>query len=188
MILCPYKGMSDVDGTVVGLQGNPVSATAPNDEEVLTWVASAGEWQPKEVQVMEPWVGTPNTQRQLILKRVPFVVSVTLTGAGSTWVSTGVTYSLPTGASLTALINNINRNTTNFLGATHSSAMGGASNISGTISTNVSSLGGVSSGTGTGSLYRWDVSGSDVTLEIGFSSGAPGDVIDIQGHVDMMVM
>ncbi len=41
----------DADGTfaaltVTGLQGNDVSATAPADEEILKWNATAGEWEP----------------------------------------------------------------------------------------------------------------------------------------------
>ena len=33
--------------TVIGLQGNPVSATAPTNGQVLTWVSVDGMWEPK---------------------------------------------------------------------------------------------------------------------------------------------
>ncbi|MCD6531264.1 hypothetical protein J7K99_02330 [bacterium] len=34
--------------TVVGLQGNPVSSTAPSDGQVLTWNSTAGQWVPQD--------------------------------------------------------------------------------------------------------------------------------------------
>jgi hypothetical protein len=37
--------------TVIGLQGNPVSATAPTNGQVLTWVSVDGMWEPKSVTV-----------------------------------------------------------------------------------------------------------------------------------------
>lgn len=184
--------MSDVNGTVVALQGNPVSNAAPNDQEVLTWDATAGEWQPKAApQPLEPWVGTPNTQRQLILKRIPFVVSVTRTGAGADWVSTGVSYNLPTGASLAVLLHHITVNTTNFQGSTQGSASGGVTNIGGTLTTphDITNFAGTATGSlAPGGSYRFDVSGSVATVEIGIGNGAPGDVIDVQGYADLMVL
>ncbi len=183
--------MSDVNGTVVAIQGNAVSNAAPSDQEVLTWDTTAGEWQPKAASIpMEPWVGTPNTQRQLILKRVPFVVSVTRTGAGSDWVSTGVSYNLPSGATLSIQGRAISRNTTSFLGAGQTSFSGGIANIGGTMTTphDINNFAGSQTGFGNGAGYQFDVSGSVVTIQVGFSSGTPGEVFDVQGYVDFMVM
>ena len=33
---------NDIDGTVVGIQGNPVNPLAPNNEDVITWDAGDG--------------------------------------------------------------------------------------------------------------------------------------------------
>jgi hypothetical protein len=181
--------MSDVDGTVVALQGNAVSNTAPNDQEVLTWDATAGEWQPKVVQAMEPWIGTPNTQRQLILKRVPFVVSLTRTSSPSDYTSTGISYDLPSEAVLSLQVHSISKNTVTVTGAGIASCNGVIANIGGTLTSPHDITGsGKFTGTGNGVAYELDISGTVATLMVGVSSGYVGDVFDVQGYVDMMVM
>jgi hypothetical protein len=43
--------MSDINGTVTGLQGNSVSSEEPTDGYVLTWNAMDGYWSPKPTQL-----------------------------------------------------------------------------------------------------------------------------------------
>src|ERR1700733_3309513 len=40
---------SDINGTVIGIQGTPVSSVNPNDGYVLTYVAADSEWEPKSI-------------------------------------------------------------------------------------------------------------------------------------------
>jgi hypothetical protein len=180
--------MSDVDGTVVALQGNAVSNTAPNDHEVLTWDATAGEWQPKVVQSMEPWVGSNGggSQRQII-QRIPW----TCTSTGTAIVSTGVSYTLPTDSGLVGTLHIASR-WTGYEGIRSTVSEIVVSNWSGTLKTGVSTPFQAALGNAPNVPYVPDVSvsisGTTATVMIGHSGAGPGDVMEMQGYVDLMLI
>lgn len=123
--------MSDVDGTVTGIQGVPVNAAAPNDKEALLFDANTGEWTPgAPPQPLEPWVGSVNTQTQVV-QRIPWTCSTT----GTTPVSTGVSYTLPTDTGLVLVVCAIMRLRTSPLGVFSSMHHMVISNVGGTLVT-----------------------------------------------------
>ena len=178
--------MSDLNGTVVGIQGRDVDSAAPNDGDVYRWDAGTSKWVPvAPPQPLEPWVGTPNTQQQVI-QRIPWVVSTT----GST-PATFLTVSLPTSdTALYLVVYCIVRFPSSISGTRFSQVSVLAYNSGGTVTASgtVLNLGatlGTMSGGGTPTILV-SVSGTDVILQAEEFGGSVQ--VDWQGYVDLMVI
>jgi hypothetical protein len=181
--------MSDVNGTVVAIQGVPVSTTSPNDGENLTFNATAGEWQPKAPPppALQPWTGSVNTQQQII-QRIPWTCRTN----GTTSSSTGVSVTLPTDTAASFSVNLIYRLPTSS-GAVAQHVVLSVANNSGTMTSPGGGGGYATAITGTvpqtnGATFELDVSGTTATLKVTFYSAQPGVDVDLQGYVDLMVI
>lgn len=175
--------MSDIDGLVVAIQGRDVATTAPADGDVLTWDAGGSEWKPSAPSGLQPWVGTVNTQRQVI-QRIPFTCRTT----GTAWSSTGVQYTLPTDSGVSMFVSLIARSISQ-KGVAGLSFVAVAANNSGSISSpGVNPVsGGAVSGTSAGNpLLQLTVSGTTVTLEASVPIAGSGVDVDWQGFVDLI--
>lgn len=175
--------MSDINGTVVKIQGNNVSSSAPSDGDVLTWDNSASEWKPSAPKTLEPWVGSVNSQQQVI-KRIPFTCQTT----GTAWVSTGVSFTVPTDSALVLWAHVVSRSVAN-KGVICQVFQLCIANNSGTLTTQdkdnlaTSSVSGTSVGNPDVQL---SISGTTVTLEVAHPGAGGGAVADWQGFVDLL--
>lgn len=177
--------MSDVNGTVVGLQGRDVDSAAPSDGDVLTWDNGASKWTPQAPPApLEPWVGTSDTQRKII-QRIPFVVRTT----GPGWVQTAVQYTLPTDSALVMWVHAASRAIVN-KGVGCQIHQLCVANNAGTLTTpGGSGTGGSSSGSFPGNLWvQLTTSGTTATLEVAHPTVGAGVVLDCQGFVDLMLL
>jgi hypothetical protein len=180
--------MSDVNGTVVGLQGRDLSSAAPSAGDVLTWDAGNSEWVPQTPpQPLQPWVGSVNTQSQVI-QRVPWTCRTT----GTAPSSTGVSVTLPTDKAVQLVVSGVFRHPSSVAGCVSTMTQLIVANNGGTLttpsSTNFSaSASGSMSATGN-PTYQLSVSGTTVTLEVGFFTAGGGTVVDGQGFVDVVLI
>jgi len=181
--------MSDLNGTVVGIQGRDVDSAAPNDGDVYRWDAGASKWVPvAPPQPLEPWTGTVHSQKQVI-KRIPWVAST----VGGTLVSTGVSYTLPTDSGLIMIVYGAIRYRNSPQGVAGSVQYIVATNVGGTVLTpTVNVTGGFAANNGSvvdGLVLSLAVSGTTVTLKAsGGSFDMSGLDLDMQGYVDLMVI
>jgi hypothetical protein len=182
--------MSDVDGTVVAIQGRDVDTAAPNDGDVYRWDATNSKWIPAATpSPLEPWVGSVNTQAQVI-KRIPW----TCRTVGATPSSTGVAVTLPTDKAVTFLVHHIHRHATSVAGMEGQLAMLAALNNGGTVTVGsanqaVASVVGTFAGSvdaGIPTMYL-DVSGTTVTLYAVCYTADGASTMEFQGYVDLMV-
>lgn len=97
--------------TVIGIEGRPVSAAAPTNGQVLTWVSADGQWEPKPAPAVVPvWVeetpaGTMNGVNKIFtISFVPNPVASfelylngveQLVGGDYTLVGSTITYTVP---------------------------------------------------------------------------------------------
>lgn len=178
--------MSDVNGTVVGIQGRAVDSATPNNGDVLTWDSGNSEWTPvAPPQPLQPWVGSVDTQRQVI-QRIPFTCRTT----GPGWTSTGVQYTLPTDSGIVMFANFVNRAVV-AKGTSCQAWQLTVANNGGTLTTpNQTGLAGSSvSGSSPGNPdVQLTTSGTTVTLEVAMPTAGAGVNVDWQGYVDLMVI
>jgi hypothetical protein len=180
--------MSDVNGTVTGIQGVPVNSAAPNDKDALLFDANTGEWVPgAPPQPLEPWVGSVNTQAQVI-QRIPWTCRTT----GSASASTGVTVTVPTDKAASFNVTCVVRFPSTVAGARTLTFLAVVANNGGTLtSPTVTTVDSASSGSlpSSGSTScQISVSGTDATLEIAHFGSGGGVVVECQGYVDLMVI
>lgn len=182
--------MSDVDGTVVAIQGRDVSDAAPADKDVMTWDQSTGEWGPAAApQPMEPWVGAVNTQ-QKVIKRIPFTCRVNGDSLTGVYVPI-VSVTLPTSTGAIFRVHFVGRvvNGPWAGGVATRNVQFAGRNVGGTISlSDVEPT--YSTSPGVGSAYNPvvspDISGTTVVVRL-FGSTDEND-LDVQGYVDLMVV
>lgn len=174
--------MSDINGLVEGIQGVPVSNAMPNVGDTL--VFDGAQWVPGTPPGgLEPWVGSVDTQAQII-RRIPFTCRV----LGTTPVSTGVSFTLPTDTAMTMNV----QVTARVVSATNKNSVfmgtwfGLAKNDGGTIGVTAVTV-------ASQQLSAWPsglpfpglaISGTTVTLEAALTSGSA--TVDLQGFVDLM--
>lgn len=80
---------SDVNGTVVAIQGVAVSSTSPTDGQVLTYVNADSEWEPKTPSVPSPIYGYEYATSGTL----SYSTSFTQVSLGSTGPSNNTSYS-----------------------------------------------------------------------------------------------
>lgn len=179
--------MSDVNGNVTGIQGIPVNSAAPNDKDALLFDGGTGEWVPgAPPQPLEPWVGTVNTQAQVI-QRIPWTCRTT----GTTGQSL-VAVVLATDTALSMTVSSVFRHVT-VVGSLMNTTILTTSNAGGTLTAaSASSIYGAVSGAfapyTNGPTFELDLSGTTATLKVTFYSAQPGTVVECQGYVDLMVI
>jgi hypothetical protein len=183
--------MSDVNGTVVAIQGRDVDSAAPNDGDTFRWNASTSKWEPvAPPQPLEPWVGSVDTQSQII-KRIPWTCRAEV--SSSVWYSTGVSVTVPTDKAVGMFIYGVFRKASSVAGVNATAAVLSIANNGGTLTTPPSETGMGSNVSGTPApanpAFRLVTSGTVVTLEISFfNPGAPpGIFVDCQGYVDLII-
>jgi hypothetical protein len=183
--------MSDVNGTVVAIQGRDVDSAAPNDGDTFRWNASTSKWEPvAPPQPLEPWVGTPNTQAQII-KRIPWMCSLVMATGPVIWYPTGVTLTVPTDRAVAFFIYSVSRRQSSPVsGAVANAFLLSIANNGGTLTSTTSPATAMGSDiTGTflaNPWFRLATSGTTATLEIAFAN-ASGLAVDAQGYVDLII-
>lgn len=187
--MCDCYGMTDINGTVVGIQGRDVDSAAPNDGDVYRWDAGTSKWVPvAPPQPLEPWVGTVNTQAQVI-KRIPWTCRITST----TPVSTGVSVTIPTDKAVGMSIQWAYRLASSPAGVVLKQSFLSIANNGGTltavpdVTNSATNTSGSLSSTNGGTVIL-TTSGTTVTLEVVFSSAVGNPTVDCQGFVDLILV